>query len=51
VTDIIDKVVQYIERHADVSEICRIYIRKIEHLYYKFDPSVIKQKKVTYFLL
>ncbi|KAI5722278.1 hypothetical protein M8J76_006224 [Diaphorina citri] len=45
VTDIIDKVVQYIERHADVSEICRIYIRKIEHLYYKFDPSVIKQKK------
>lgn len=45
VTDIIDKVVQYIERHAQVPEMCRIYIRKIEHLYYKFDPSVLQQKK------
>uniref|UniRef100_A0A8D8RG01 Eukaryotic translation initiation factor 3 subunit C n=1 Tax=Cacopsylla melanoneura TaxID=428564 RepID=A0A8D8RG01_9HEMI len=45
VTDIIDKVVAYVERQADVPEMCRIYIRKIEHLYYKFDPNVIKQKK------
>ncbi|XP_014233519.2 eukaryotic translation initiation factor 3 subunit C-like [Trichogramma pretiosum] len=40
----IDKVQEYLERQGSVSELCRIYIRKIEHLYYKFDPNVLKQK-------
>ncbi|XP_031784464.1 eukaryotic translation initiation factor 3 subunit C [Nasonia vitripennis] len=44
VTTIIDKVQEYLERKGSVSELCRIYLRKIEHLYYKFDPTVLKQK-------
>ncbi|XP_023315616.1 eukaryotic translation initiation factor 3 subunit C-like isoform X2 [Trichogramma pretiosum] len=44
VCTIIDKVEEYLERQGTPSELCRIYIRKIEHLYYKFDPIVLKQK-------
>ncbi|XP_034934471.1 eukaryotic translation initiation factor 3 subunit C [Chelonus insularis] len=44
VANIIDKVQAYLERHGGVSELCRVYLRKIEHLYYKFDPNVLKQK-------
>ncbi|XP_043271641.1 eukaryotic translation initiation factor 3 subunit C [Venturia canescens] len=44
VAGIIDKVQEYLERHGSVTELCRVYLRKIEHLYYKFDPSVLKQK-------
>lgn len=43
---IIDKVQEYLERQGTVSELCRVYLRKIEHLYYKFDPNVLKQKEV-----
>ncbi|XP_023244983.1 eukaryotic translation initiation factor 3 subunit C-like [Copidosoma floridanum] len=41
----IDKVQEYLERKGTVSELCRVYLRKIEHLYYKFDPTVLKQKE------
>ncbi|KAK0097254.1 hypothetical protein PV326_002740 [Microctonus aethiopoides] len=44
VTNIIDKVQTYLEVHGSGSELCRVYLRKIEHLYYKFDPNVLKQK-------
>ncbi|KAK0181270.1 hypothetical protein PV327_003564 [Microctonus hyperodae] len=44
VTNIIDKVQGYLEVHGSGSELCRVYVRKIEHLYYKFDPEVLKQK-------
>ncbi|XP_032686240.1 eukaryotic translation initiation factor 3 subunit C-like [Odontomachus brunneus] len=44
VATIIDKVQEYLERQGTVSELCRVYLRKIEHLYYKFDPNVLKQK-------
>ncbi|XP_030755703.1 eukaryotic translation initiation factor 3 subunit C [Sitophilus oryzae] len=44
VSNIIDKTMQYLERTNIPSEICRIYLRKIEHLYYKFDPRVLQQK-------
>lgn len=46
VAAIIDKVQEFLERQGTSSELCRIYLRKIEHLYYKFDPLVLKQKKV-----
>lgn len=46
VSTIIDKVQEYLERQGTVSELCRVYLRKIEHLYYKFDPNVLKQKEV-----
>uniref|UniRef100_A0ABD2XHE3 Eukaryotic translation initiation factor 3 subunit C n=1 Tax=Trichogramma kaykai TaxID=54128 RepID=A0ABD2XHE3_9HYME len=45
VCTIIDKVEEYLERQGVPSELCRIYIRKIEHLYYKCDPTVFKQKE------
>lgn len=45
VASIIDKVQEYLERQGTVSELCRVYLRKIEHLYYKFDPNVLKQKE------
>lgn len=46
VAGIIDKVQKYLERTNVQSELCRIYLRKIEHLYYKFDPRVLQQKAV-----
>ncbi|XP_049793342.1 eukaryotic translation initiation factor 3 subunit C [Schistocerca nitens] len=45
VSNIIDKVQEYLERQAVPSELCRVYLRKIEHLYYKFDPEVLKQRE------
>lgn len=50
VATIIDKVQTYLERSSVQSELCRIYLRKIEHLYYKFDPQVLKQKAVSIIL-
>lgn len=47
VAKIIDKVQTYLERSNVQSELCRIYLRKIEHLYYKFDPRVLQQKAVS----
>lgn len=49
VCDIIDKVQLYLEHLNIESEVCRVYMRKIDHLYYKFDPLVLKQKKVNNF--
>lgn len=46
VSNIIDKVQAYLETQEDIdAELCRIYMRKIEHLYYKFDPLVLQQKQ------
>ncbi|RXG59277.1 Eukaryotic translation initiation factor 3 subunit C [Armadillidium vulgare] len=42
---IIDKLLQYEEEHGMPSDICRIYLRKIEHLYYKYDKKAAKQVK------
>lgn len=40
---IIDKLLKYEEEHGMPSDICRIYLRKIEHLYYKYEPRAAKQ--------
>ncbi|XP_037935140.1 eukaryotic translation initiation factor 3 subunit C [Teleopsis dalmanni] len=45
VTKIIESVLDYFERVGNNNELCRIYLRKIEHLYYKFDPNVLKRKR------
>ncbi|KAM7350654.1 eukaryotic translation initiation factor 3 subunit c isoform 1-T2 [Cochliomyia hominivorax] len=45
VTRIIESVLQYFEKIGNNNERCRIYLRKIEHLYYKFDPEVLKRKR------
>ncbi|KAL1487629.1 hypothetical protein ABEB36_015718 [Hypothenemus hampei] len=44
VSAIIDKTMKYLEKTNIPSELCRIYLRKIEHVYYKFDPRVLQQK-------
>ncbi|XP_033246571.1 eukaryotic translation initiation factor 3 subunit C [Drosophila miranda] len=41
----IELVLQYFEQCGNSNERCRIYLRKIEHLYYKFDPEVLKKKR------
>lgn len=48
VTKIIEQVLPYVEKHGDDTEVCRVYLRKIDHLYYKFDPNVIKKKEVWF---
>lgn len=45
VTRIIESVLDYFERVGNNNERCRVYLRKIEHLYYKFDPDVLKKKR------
>lgn len=45
VTKLIDLVLKYVEQQGTNLEICRVYLRKIDHLYYKFDPNVLKKKK------
>ena len=45
VTRIIESVLNYFEKIGSNNERCRIYLRKIEHLYYKFDPEVLKRKR------
>ncbi|XP_068242028.1 eukaryotic translation initiation factor 3 subunit C [Palaemon carinicauda] len=40
---IIDKLLKYEEENGMPSDICRIYLRKIEHLYYKYEPRAAKQ--------
>lgn len=44
VTNIIEQVLKYIETIGDETEICRVYLRKIDHMYYKFDPTVLKKR-------
>ncbi|XP_055708199.1 eukaryotic translation initiation factor 3 subunit C isoform X2 [Phlebotomus papatasi] len=44
VTGIIEQVLKYVEGMGNETEICRVYLRKIDHFYYKFDPTVLKKK-------
>lgn len=45
VTNIIEQVLKYVTTVGTETEICRIYLRKIDHIYYKFDPTVLKKRK------
>lgn len=45
VTNIIEQVLNYVKMVGSETEICRVYLRKIDHIYYKFDPNVLKLKK------
>lgn len=46
VTKIIEHVLQYGEFLEDTpTNLCRIYLRKIDHLYYKYDPNIAKRRK------
>ncbi|KAF8793215.1 Eukaryotic translation initiation factor 3 like protein [Argiope bruennichi] len=44
VCEIIERLQAYLEDRGTPSELCRIYLRRIEHLYYKFDPRMFVKK-------
>lgn len=41
------KAQKILEKTETPSEMCRIYLQRIDHIYFKFDSSVIKQKNVS----
>jgi len=41
---ILDKADKLVHKTGSPSEICRIYLKRIEHIYFKFDPEVIDKK-------
>ena len=43
-TLILDKADKLVQKTGSSSEICRIYLKRIEHIYFKFDPEVIDKK-------
>ncbi|XP_045453872.1 eukaryotic translation initiation factor 3 subunit C [Melitaea cinxia] len=43
VSALIERVCQVVERDGTPQEICRAYLRKIDHLYYKFDTRAMKK--------
>lgn len=43
--DIICKLEKYLETYGSSEELCCIYLRHIDHLYYKFDPSAFDEKQ------
>lgn len=45
VTNIIEQVLSYVTLVGTETEICRVNLRKIDHIYYKFDTNVLKKKK------
>ena len=34
-------------KNSPASDMCRIYLKRIEHIYFKFDPKVVQQKNVS----
>ena len=49
---IIEKLQKYLEKNGSPSDICRVYLRKIEHIYYKYDKvSAAQVHSVSCFLL
>lgn len=45
VCSIIDRLMEYLESRGSHSEMCRVYLRKIDHVYYKFDSRVLENKE------
>merc|ERR1719483_1625877 len=47
VVTILEKADKLVQKGGSASEICRVYLKRIEHIYFKFDPEVLDQKKGT----
>jgi len=47
VCSIIEKLQKYLEHNQkdNYSELCRVYLLRIDHVYYKFDPLVFKRRE------
>lgn len=44
---ILEKAQAILEKAMTPSEMCRIYLQRVDHIYFKFDQNVIKQKNVS----
>merc|ERR1719209_1822877 len=44
VVTILETAERLVQKHGSASEICRIYLQRIDHVYFKFDPEVLEQK-------
>ena len=44
VVGILEKAETLVQRHGSASEICRIFLLRVNHVYFKFDPEVLEQK-------
>lgn len=47
VMEVLEMTQTLVDRLGSPSEMCRIYLKRIEHLYFKFDSKVIQQKHVS----
>ena len=45
---VLQKAQKILEKSQTPSEMCRIYLQQIDHIYFKFDSQVIKQKNVSF---
>merc|ERR1719268_700692 len=44
VVTILETAERLVQKHGSASEICRVYLQRIDHVYFKFDPEVLEQK-------
>merc|ERR1719228_2705989 len=44
VVAILEKADKLVQKGGSASEICRIYLQRIDHVYFKFDPEVLEQR-------
>ena len=44
---ILETAQKLLEKAMTPSEICRIYLQRVDHIYFKFDPNIIKQRNVS----
>ena len=47
VMQILETAQKLLEKAMTPSEICRIYLQRVDHIYFKFDPNIIKQRNVS----
>jgi translation initiation factor 3 subunit C len=44
VVSILEKAEKLVQKTGSPSEVCRVYLKRIEHIYFKFDTNVLDQK-------
>ena len=44
---ILERAQGILEKSKTPSEMCRIYLQRVDHIYFKFDQNVIKQRNVS----
>ena len=47
VMELLEITQKMVDKLGSPSEMCRVYLKRIEHIYFKFDSRVIQQKNVS----